>query len=200
MNDEVGGLSQFPISATEARETLAGIAKQIHARYTSPFALVLILPNAIWTGKVLEEELVKDGAHPIVHGIGTMLVDTEHGRKAVVVEPPSVHGIKGKKVVIFDAQGDLHITTASGQFIANMKPQTVEVSLLFCKGEPPPWVNQDYIGYSIDENVLVTGLGLGYNQEQASGASITGEIVEPKPKEEGAGNEVKLEEVEHERS
>lgn len=171
-------LEQFPISADEARQSIASIAKQIHYRYRSPFALVLVLPNAIWAGKVMEEELNKDGAHPVVHGIGTLLIDTPEGRRVVVVEPPSVHGIKGKKVVLFDAQGDWHLTVAAAKYIVGMKPQTIEVAALFCKGDIPDWLNPDYIGYQIPKNVLVTGLGLGYNEEQASGGAITGVLVE----------------------
>lgn len=166
-------LDQFPISSDEARTTLARIAKQIHYRYRSPFALVLVLPNAIWAGKVLEEELEKDGAHPITSGIGMVLAEIEGQTRAMVVEPPSHHAIKGKKVVLFDAQGDFHITSAAGRFLVNMKPQSIEVAALFVKGETPQWVNPDYVGYNIDENILVTGLGLGYNQDQASGGAIT---------------------------
>lgn len=167
-------LGDFPISASAAREQIAEIAKQIHYRYRSPFALVLVLPNAIWAGKVLEEELEKDGAHPIVSGIGMMLLADESGqKKAVVFEPPSIHAIKGKKVVLFDAQGDFHITSAAGRFLVNMKPQSIEVASLFVKGDTPDWVNPDYVGYHIDHNILVTGLGLGYNEEQASGGAIT---------------------------
>lgn len=193
------GLDDFPLTSEQAKEALQAIAKEIHARYRSPFTLLLILPQTIWLGKQLENFLNEDGAHPLTVGVGIMPTTDNNGKPTfTMVEPPSVHAIRGKKVVAFDATGSPIITYTLGNFLKAHGASSVEFASFFTNEAPVKWINPDYVGFQLEKNTVVSGLGVGYTQEQASGGVITAALEEAKVVEEV--NAVKLEEVEHEHS
>jgi hypoxanthine-guanine phosphoribosyltransferase len=190
----------FPLSKSEVTDALQALVKQFRARYTSRFTLVALLPQSLWAAKKIEEEFEALKAPVHLVGLGIMPTERDGKRSYSIIEPPSVHSIKGKKVVIFSTIDPTDILLAAGTYIRNMRPQSIEISSLFVKGEIPEWLNPDYIAYTIPTNVIATGLGLGYNEEQASGGAITGTLVELPQDAPPATDSEKPEEVSYERS
>jgi hypoxanthine-guanine phosphoribosyltransferase len=169
--------TDFPLSKEQCESALQLLAQQIHARYTSPFSFVIVLPQSLWFGKKLEELLLEDGAMPLTVGFG-VLPTTKDGKPAVlIIEPPSEHSIKNRKCVVFDAQGDWFVTMNVCEFVRRMRPSSIEVASFISRGEVPAWVNTDYVCFETPLDILVSGIGLGYTQDAVTGAALTAERV-----------------------
>lgn len=172
-------LEEFPVTQEQAREALQLLAKQLHARYRSFFTLILVLPQSLWFGKVLEELLEQDGAHPLTVALGLMPVRKDDGsRSFVVIEPPSEHAVRNRPCVLFDAQGGWGITVQAARFVRGMRPSSIEIASFISHGPAPEWVNPDYVAFEVPSDLVVSGLGLGYTQDAMTGAALVAEKLE----------------------
>lgn len=173
-------LGDFPLNTEQCERALQALAKQIHARYTSFFTLLLLMPEASWFGQKLHQFLIDDRAHPLLASIGLKDHTLEDGRKVkLLVNPPSFHIIDHKKLVIFAGWGnwsDLYNVTrmfgraASREIATFVCPQT----------GVPDWVNPDYICFTVPDDLVVSGLGLGYTSPEASGGMLVTATVRAK--------------------
>lgn len=191
----------FPISSSEFSADLQVLVKQLHERYSSRVTVVVILPQGIWAAKKIEEIANDEGLHIHLCGLGIIPIEKDGKKSYTIVEPPSHHSIFGKKVVILGGYEPWDFVLATGVFIRNMRPQSIEIGTLIAHGELPEWVNPDYVVYQAPINLVVNGLGFGYTSEEASGCALISTLVETTSdasgKNVGADNVVQPEEVEH---
>lgn len=167
----------FPITKEQCENALQVVAQHIHNRYRSPFTLVLVLPQSLWVGKMLETYLTNDKAMPITVGLGVMPTLNEEGKLSfAIIEPPSIHSIRNRKCVVFDAQGDWGVTLAACNFVKQLHPAAIEVAALLSRGPVPSWVNADYVAFEVPSDIVVSGLGLGYNNDKASGGMLVADV------------------------
>lgn len=172
-------LADFPISKEQTIEALQLVAKELHARYRSQFTMVVMLPQSLLLGKYLEEQLMKERARPLTMGIGVVGRKNENGDvQLMIVAPPSEHAIRNKRIVVFDATGNWESMRYVCNFLNQFSPSSIEVSSFLTRGAPPAWVNKDYVAFEIDKDVVVTGLGIGYNQGEASGGALVATTLE----------------------
>lgn len=179
-------LNDFPLTKEQAESALQALAKQIHARYTSYFTLLLLMPQASWLGQKLHQFLINDQAHCLLASIGLKDHTLEDGRKVkLLVNPPSFHIIDHKKIVIFGGWGNwndlYHVANLMGRAASR------EIATFVCPQTGiPEWVNPDYICFTVPQNVVVSGLGLDYNSLEASGGMLTASTVEEEVAPDGS--------------
>ena len=132
----------------------------------------MLMPEASWFGQKLHEFLIADRAHPLLATVGIRDHRLEDGRTVkLLVNPPSVHIINDKKVVIFGGWGDwANLYRVTSMFD---RASSREVSTFVCpQKDIPNWVNPDYICFTVPDDLVVSGMGLGYTSSEASGGML----------------------------
>jgi len=152
--------TDLPLSKEQVLDALQVLAKQIHGRYRSLFTLVFVLPESKPYYELFEKQLKDQFALHISVGIGVHLTSTDGIPGVSIVSPPSVHAIKGRKVVVFDAIGNWPVNYVICERIHQMQPQSVEVATLFSLGPVTGWVNPDYVGFEVPIDMLAKDLAL----------------------------------------
>ena len=141
--------TDLPFTSEQIAESMAVVAAEIRMRYRSNFTLVVVLPESKESGALLIECLENDKALFTVASVGVQRV-TKDGKPAMtIIDPPSVHLIKNRKVVVFDAPGDWQSTYNVCDYIKKMKPSSIEVAAMISRGPVPKWVNRDYVAFEV---------------------------------------------------
>jgi hypothetical protein len=138
-----------PPTGEQQFTALQVISRAIHANYRSPFTLVVVLPHTKTDGLLLSRELIAEGALPMVVSCGVSQIIHEGKPTIAIVEPPSVHAIRGRKVVVFDSQGNWPVVYNVCRHLQTKKPQSMEVGSLFSQGPTPTWVNSNYVAFEV---------------------------------------------------
>jgi len=159
----------FPISQEVIEDAIKVLAAQITQRYPNGCTVCGILVGALPIIQIMQTFFERNNPHlyPTCFVGAKSYVDDKQKETVGIYSIPSGHLFNKRNVVLVDDVIDTGNTArAVGKMLGErFKAKEVNMVALCVKGEIPPWVSPESVGFQLPKDQFVIGYGMDYNGE-----------------------------------
>ena len=162
-------LEDFPISQELIEDAIDVLTARVIQRYPNGCTICGILVGALPIVQRMQDIFAKQNPHlyPTCFIGARSYVDNKQKDAVGIYSLPSSHLFSKKNVVLVD---DVIDTGNTAKAVARVlgerfKAKEVNIIALCVKGDMPPWVSPEAVGFELPKDQFIIGYGMDYNGE-----------------------------------